>query len=117
MEQLLRRILKDEADEYLIERLSLLLRHIRCYLSSSLSNKICRVFLHAIEQDLHQADRRNLKLCLPNLKYRLDPRCLLVLKRFWSDEALYYAGLFKPFWSFRDTLEQRHQLFQYLSDS
>ncbi len=117
VEKLVRHILKMEYDEYQIEKLSLLLRSIQCYLSHVISKRICKVLLEAVDRGIHQTDKRNIKECLPNLKYRLDPKALLTIKKIWPDDALYYSDLQKPFWDFRNTLEQRYELFLYISGS
>ena len=117
VESMLSRILAEDQEDYTIERLSLILRDIKCYLSSSVSNKICKLFVDYINRGSSHTDKKNLMLCMPNLARCLDPKALLVLKKMWPQDALYYSDLSKPFHRLRDTLELRYELFLYISGS
>ncbi len=115
VDQVMAHLLKTDEDEYQMERLSEVLQHITVYLSPSTSNHICRYLMEYLDYGLNQTDRRNIKSGLANLALRLDPKSLLVLKKHWIDEAIYYSQLERPLWKFRDTLESRYDLFLYIS--
>ena len=115
VEQVIEHLLKIDDDEYQMERLAEVLQHITVYLTPNTSNRICRYLMEYLAYGLNQTDRRNIKSCLTNLALRLDPNSLLVLKKHWVDEAIYYSQLERPLWKFRDTLESRYDLFLYIS--
>ena len=117
VDMILQQILADDQDDYTIERMSLITRDIQCYLSPSLSSKLCKYIIDLVNHGCSHTDKKNLKECLPNLGKRLDPKSLLLLKKIWPDDALYYSDLSKPLISLRETLEARYELFLYISGS
>ncbi len=116
IESLVLQILKDD-DEFMLEKLSLILRSIQAYLGPAVSRGICEVYIKQVELGLSHTDKKHVRTSLLNLARWLDPKSVLILKKIWPYEALHFTDLKEDFWSWRNTLEQRYEMFLYISNS
>ncbi len=113
-QSLVDKIVKNE-EHYFFEVITRLLDFDGQYLNLSISKLLVQRLLEEMSRGMSHHDKQNLKRWLPKGAYILDPRVIHLIDKRWDDLDFYYDGLSKPLWKFRNTLQQRFDLFSAIS--